>query len=148
MTRNVDEMNLQARKRMKLVCLLFKMESTLESSHICTLRFVQLTWLNLNKQTRLRAFSINLHQYIGIWFFHPWILITSKWFSGNSHLAVISSPPSAAYMRQWTGSAFVQIMAYRLFGAKPLSKRITGSLSIGPLGTDNGLPHIWCQAII
>ena len=33
---------------------------------------------------------------------------------------VNSSPPSAAYMRQWIGSALVQIMACRLFGAKPL----------------------------
>ena len=33
-----------------------------------------------------------------------------------------SSPSSAAYMRQWIGSALVQIMACRLFGAKPLSK--------------------------
>ena len=33
-----------------------------------------------------------------------------------------SSPHSAAYMRQWIGSALVQIMACRLFGAKPLSK--------------------------
>ena len=28
--------------------------------------------------------------------------------------------PSAAYMHQWTGSALVQVMAWRLFGAKPL----------------------------
>ena len=35
---------------------------------------------------------------------------------------VNSSPPSAAYMHQWIGSALVQIMACRLFGAKPLSK--------------------------
>ena len=33
-----------------------------------------------------------------------------------------SSPPSAAYMRQWIGSALVETMAWRLFGAKPLSK--------------------------
>ena len=32
--------------------------------------------------------------------------------------------PSAAYMRHWTGSALVQIMACHLFGAKPLSKPI------------------------
>ena len=32
-----------------------------------------------------------------------------------------SSPPSAAYMRHWTRSASVQIMACRLFGAEPLS---------------------------
>ena len=31
-----------------------------------------------------------------------------------------SSPPSAAYMRQWTGPSSVQVMACRLFGAKPL----------------------------
>ena len=29
-------------------------------------------------------------------------------------------PPSAAYMRQWIGSALVQVMACRLFSAKPL----------------------------
>ena len=31
-----------------------------------------------------------------------------------------SSPPSATYMRQWTGSSLIQVMACRLFGAKPL----------------------------
>ena len=36
---------------------------------------------------------------------------------------VNSSPPSTAYMRQWPGSALVQIMAWRLFAAKPLSNR-------------------------
>ena len=36
-----------------------------------------------------------------------------------------SSPPSAAYLRQWIGSALVKIMACRLFGAKP-SKPILG----------------------
>ena len=35
---------------------------------------------------------------------------------------VNSSPPSAAYVRQLKGSALVQIMACRLFVAKPLSK--------------------------
>ena len=30
------------------------------------------------------------------------------------------SPYSAAYMRQWTGSALVQVMACRLYGTKPL----------------------------
>ena len=32
---------------------------------------------------------------------------------------VNSSPPSVAYMCQWTGSALVQVMACRLFSAKP-----------------------------
>ena len=31
-----------------------------------------------------------------------------------------SSPPIATYMRQWTGSALVQVMACCLFGTKPL----------------------------
>ena len=35
-------------------------------------------------------------------------------------MAVPSSPPSAAYMCQLTGSALVQVMAWCLFGAKPL----------------------------
>ena len=33
-----------------------------------------------------------------------------------------SSPPSAAYMRQWTGPPLVQIMAWCLTGDKPLSE--------------------------
>ena len=37
-------------------------------------------------------------------------------------------PPSAAYIRQWFRSALVQIMAWRLFGAKPLSKPILSQL--------------------
>ena len=49
----------------------------------------------------------------------------------------LNSSLPAAYIRQWTGSALVQIMACRLFGAKPLSKPInTVLLSIGPLGTN------------
>ena len=36
------------------------------------------------------------------------------------HQKLNSSTPSAAYMHQWTGSALVQVMACRLFGAKPL----------------------------
>ena len=34
-------------------------------------------------------------------------------------IVINSYPPSAAYMRQWTGSALVQVMACHLFGAKP-----------------------------
>ena len=39
---------------------------------------------------------------------------------------VNSCPPSAAYIRQWTRSALVQIMACHLFGAKPLTEPILG----------------------
>ena len=35
-----------------------------------------------------------------------------------------SSPPSAAYMCQWIGSAMVQKMAWRRIGAKPVSKSV------------------------
>ena len=43
-----------------------------------------------------------------------------------------SSPASAAYMRQWTGSALVQIMACRLFGTKPLSEPMLGCCQLDP----------------
>ena len=35
-----------------------------------------------------------------------------------------SSLPNAAYLRQWTGSSLVQVMACRLFSAKPLLETI------------------------
>ena len=47
-----------------------------------------------------------------------------------------SSPPSAAYMRQSIWSALVQIMAFRLFGTKPLFWTNVGLVSTGPLGTN------------
>ena len=37
---------------------------------------------------------------------------------------VNSSPPSATYMHQWTGSALVKVMDCRLFGAMPISEPI------------------------
>ena len=43
-----------------------------------------------------------------------------------------SSPPSATYMHQWIGSALVQIMACRLFSAKPLSKPVLGYCQLDP----------------
>ena len=45
---------------------------------------------------------------------------------------VNSSPPSAAYMRQWIRSALVQIMACRLFGTKPLFKPVLGYYQFDP----------------
>ena len=45
---------------------------------------------------------------------------------------VNSSPPSAAYMRQWPRSALIQIMACRLFVAKPLSELMLGHCQFGP----------------
>ena len=43
-----------------------------------------------------------------------------------SFLYINSSPPSAAYMRQWTVWALVQVMAWRLFGAMPLPEPMLG----------------------
>ena len=43
-----------------------------------------------------------------------------------------SSPPSAAYMRQWIESALVQIMVCRLFGVKPLSESMLGYYQLDP----------------
>ena len=45
-----------------------------------------------------------------------------------------SSPSSAAYMRQRIGSALVQIMACRLFGAKLLTKPMPGYCQFDPWG--------------
>ena len=42
-----------------------------------------------------------------------------------------SPPPRATYMRQWIGSALVQIMACRLFSAKPLSKPMPCYVNLG-----------------
>ena len=68
-----------------------------------------------------------------------WHVITHPCPNSNSGLVYAvdvgawfnSSPPSAAYMRHWIGSALVQIMACRLFGAKPLFKPML--LPIRPL---------------
>ena len=49
-----------------------------------------------------------------------------------SHQSLNSSPPSAPYMRRWIGSALVQIMACRLFSAKPLSKPMLGYCQLNP----------------
>ena len=37
---------------------------------------------------------------------------------------VSSSSSSAAYVRRWIGAALLQVMAYRLFGTKPLPEPI------------------------
>ena len=44
---------------------------------------------------------------------------------GITRLQVLnSSPPRAAYMHQWTGSALVQVMTCRLFSTKPLPEQM------------------------
>ena len=41
-------------------------------------------------------------------------------------------PPSAAYMRRWTGSALVHVMACRLSGAKPLPEPLLPCCQLDP----------------
>ena len=58
---------------------------------------------------------------------------SEKLICGHTSLSSLkTSPPSAAYMRRWTGSALIQIMACLLFSAKPLPEPML-FLSIGPL---------------
>ena len=80
----------------------------------CQANLALRTMKNCTKFTRLqfcilREISLqNLH-------------IDSKTYASSN--TIKSSPPSAVYyMCQWTGSALVQIMTCRLFGAKPLSE--------------------------
>ena len=50
----------------------------------------------------------------------------------STDLPTHSSPPNAAYMRQWIESILVQIMARRLFGHKPLPKPMLGCCQLDP----------------
>ena len=50
----------------------------------------------------------------------------------SRHQYVNSSPPSAVYMRQRIGSALVQVMACRLFGAKPLPNLVLAYCQLEP----------------
>ena len=54
-------------------------------------------------------------------------VVARRWFTN-----IKSSPPSDAYMCQWTGSTLVQIMACRLFGAKPLHEQTLTYCQLDP----------------
>ena len=59
-----------------------------------------------------------------------------------------SSPSSAKYMRQWIGSALVQIMACRLNAAKPLSEPVLLMefyLKLNTFIQENTFEHIVCE---
>ena len=51
-------------------------------------------------------------------------------FSCENVSVLNSSPPSAAYIRQSTGSALLQVMACRLFGAKPLPELVLANCQL------------------
>ena len=48
------------------------------------------------------------------------------------HYRSFLTPLSAAYTRQWTGSTLVQVMASRLFGAKPLPEPMVAFCQLDP----------------
>ena len=84
--------------------------------------------------------------FLGFFFIHRfytchWGLLAWQLFGKyHEYLWVVnSSTPNTAYTRQWTGSASVQVMVCRLFGAKPLPEHVLhGLLSIGLMGTNFG----------
>ena len=86
---------------------------------------IQRDWTNHYGNNLLqRYFGIRLYVII-----HNQQSITARYFD-NFYLNLIS--PSAAYMRQWIGSALIQIVACRLFNAKPLFKPILGCCLMDP----------------
>ena len=73
---------------------------------IVTYLLVACSWSTIGKQNRVNL-QMTCH------------------LSGNSKLTYPPPPPPCvAYMRQWIGSALVQITACHLLGAKPLSKPV------------------------
>ena len=84
----------------------------------------QLLSLKYSNDTPIESLSNWLEWLFWKWFykFIVWIIwcFCQCNVLSNNHCSTNSSPPSAAYMRQWVGSSLVQVMASRLFGAKPL----------------------------
>ena len=89
-----------------------------------TLAMRNATWISSNI----------FHDYIFILGYYCWKYITNNIFLGVIH--VNSSPPSAAYMRdvmrQWIGSALVQIMPCRLSDTKPLPEPVLYYCQLNP----------------
>ena len=75
-----------------------------------------------------------IHQHDGISFsMYPKIKYTTRTRQTVCLLLPLTHlPPSATYMRQWPGSALVQIMACRLFGAKPLPQPVLTYQQLDP----------------
>ena len=69
-----------------------------------------------------------VYQYRGCWWLgntqvpvhQPWYWPSYSRIFHFQHQNGNPFPPSAAYMRQWTGSALIQVMACCLYGTKPL----------------------------
>ena len=85
-----------------------------------------------------------LHSIINKTRYIPLNIFIGKWQVAFSRtLWVNSSPPSPTYMRQWTGSALVQEMACRLFGATWTNADL---LSIRLLGIN--FSEIWSEILL
>ena len=73
---------------------------------------------------------------IRCWFRHLWYRHFLNPILIQIHVSrprrVNSCPPNDAYMHQWTGSTLFQMMACRLFDAKPLSKPMLVYCQLGP----------------
>ena len=91
-----------------------------------------------NKFNYGHLISFNLHvmdlyDFVFMEKLQPWASKHSYGCNCHSSSYIInSSPPSAPYICQLIGSALVQIMACRLFGAKPLSKPLLGYCQLDP----------------
>ena len=108
----------------------YKSNAMLEEDHI-QLRIWHQPWFRLRVIIFMRP-SLNHDCWVSIEWWWPGATAPGHqqslyWSPGNnapanvsSHQWLNSSPPSAAYMRQWTESSLVQVMACRLFGTKPL----------------------------
>ena len=123
------------------ICLLIKRHTWIYHTP-CDMLFMDPT-ITVNWVITMPTLSSLAAQQDNLWY-HQW---QQSWHHGNSqvlviartvstrcvedimysqdsapggHLHINSSPPSAAYMHQWTGSALVQIMACLLFINKPL----------------------------
>ena len=117
--------------------------------HVKTLFKVRLTqphWFShhLKQNEALMKVTVFLHciQYFVV---IPWVSVPHKYGPTRSsthrchviclyvaYYTVYSSPPSATYVHLWTGSALVQVMACRLFDAKPFPEPMPTSPQLDP----------------
>ena len=56
------------------------------------------------------------------WFILITITTSKFWSEGRNNIYIISSPPHSTYMRQWTGSALVQLLAWHLLCTQPTTE--------------------------
>ena len=104
-------------------------------------------WIFFCKYALFKIISMTSHpseawDWVCVWcsygFFHSELICC---YLGQSYaypvtceiiLKVNPSPPSAGYMRKWSGPALVETMACRLFGAKPLPGPMLPSCLLDP----------------